>query len=380
MYKTFFTNIRLFGLFVVGSIAASAQAQVADTTLAIPEKMGKVTSVIWEAAVHRKSIFAHTEAVQNTAGARPVGIDLAYTWQRRDKDVVDLCNCYPRKGVILSYFDFNNEVLGRGAMAGWLLEPTYRLSNKLQMHVRGIAGAAWLSNPFDSIKNPTNQSYSTAISAWLAVGWGLSYPVGNKFRIKAMTNFEHASNGGMRQPNKGVNMPTFSLAIMHEPNPIPFYQGKRNKEKYWRGKPWQKEIGLMATAKRSVNENGSSTRRPILGLQAQAAKQVGHINAFQVGAELYHDGFNRARLDAEGLEDISAIRAGIMAGHRFLLGRFGFSQQVGIYLYNPSPYDGAWFHRWGVDYSVTKKIYAGVNLKAHLQVADFFDIRIGYRW
>lgn len=369
--------IGLIGCWLVSCLPASAQS-ISDTSMAAQGP--KVQATIWEAAAHYGTIFAHSEAVQNTAGAHPRGIALAYTWQRRDKGAVDLCNCYPRQGVVLSLFNFDNQVLGRGAMAGWMLEPTYRLGSRLHMHVRGVAGAAWLSNPFDSLRNPTNQSYSTGLSAWLAVGLGFSYPVSPKFRIKAMAHFQHTSNGGMRQPNKGVNMPTLSLGALYEPNPMAFYKGARSKEKYWRQQPWQKDIALLATAKRSVNANGSSTRRPIVGLQAQAAKQVGHINALLVGAELYHDGFTRTRLDADGLDGTSALRAGIMGGHRFLLGRIGFSQQVGIYVYNPSPYDGVWFHRWGLDYRLTQKVYAGVNLKAHRHVADFFDFRVGFRW
>jgi hypothetical protein len=70
----------------------------------------------------------------------------------------------------------------------------------------------------------------------------------------------------------------------------------------------------------------------------------------------------------------------LVDGHEFLLGKFIFSQQIGYYLYKPAPYDRDWFHRWGIMAKVNKHWWAGFNLKAHLQVADFIDVRVIYSW
>ncbi len=351
-------------------------SQITDTVS--PEAKALVTG--YTVGFHFGSVFAHSEAVQNTAGANPRGIELSYTRQRRDKGAVDLCNCYPRQGVVVSYFNFDNTILGQGVMAGWMLEPTYRLGNKLQLGIKGVAGLTWMSNPFDSVTNPGNQSYSTAISAWLVVGASLSYPLGHKWRLQFGGNFEHTSNGGMKQPNKGVNFPTASLHLQYTPNPQPYFRGARSSEKFWKRAPWRKDIGILGTGKRSVNEAGLGTREPIIGFYALGSKQVGRINALTAGFEAYYDGFTAQRMKTDTLPDANAGRFGLMGGHEFLLGRFIFSQQLGIYLYKPAPYDQDWFHRWGLMYKVQRHFWAGINLKAHLQVADFIDARIIYSW
>lgn len=340
----------------------------------------KISVAGFSVGAHYGSIFAHSEEVQNTAGANPLGIELSYTIQRGDKGVVDLCNCYPRQGLVFSYFDFDNEILGKGAMLGWTLEPTYRLGKKLELGVRGIAGLTWLSNPFDSLTNPTNQSYSTAISGWIVLGASLAYPLNEKWRLRLGGNFEHTSNGGMKQPNKGVNYPTLSLHLEYSPNPVPYFVGKRSKDKYWKGQPWRKDIGILGTGKRWINETGSSTRQPIIGAMVLGSKQVGHINALTIGVEGYYDGYNAQRIKTDTVEAESAVRVSIMGGHEFLLGRFIFSQQLGVYMYKPAPYDKSWFHRWGILYNMGQHWKAGFNLKAHLQVADFIDLRVLYSW
>lgn len=351
-------------------------AQITDTVKLNPRSSVKGFSL----GVHYGSVFAHSEEVQNTAGANPIGIELAYTWQRRDKQAVDLCNCYPRQGIVASYFNFDNEILGQGIMAGWMLEPTYRLGSKLQLGIRGVAGLAWMSNPYDPLTNPGNQSYSTAVSAWLVLGAGLSYPINEKWRIQFGANFEHTSNGGMRQPNKGVNFPTTSVQLHYTPDPVPYFRGSRNSEKFWKGNPWRKDVGIFGTGKRWVSSSGIGTRQPILGIYAGAGKQVGRINAITLGLEGYYDGYNAQRLKSDSIGEKSAARIGWMLGHEFLLGKFIFSQQAGLYLFKPVPYDRSWFHRWGLLYAVHKKVWAGFNLKAHLHVADFVDFRVIYSW
>lgn len=342
-------------------------------------KVGSPARVkVYGLTTHYGSIFAHSEAVQNTAGSNPIGLEFSYTFQRRDKSVVDLCNCYPRQGFVFSYFDFDSKILGKGFKAGWLLEPTYRLGKKWQLGVKGIAGLAYMTNPFDSIKNPTNQSYSTAFSAYLLVGLQVSYPISQHWRVQAGGNFGHTSNGGMRQPNKGVNFPTASVGVLYAPNPQPYYAGSRNREKNWQNKPWRKDIQLFGTGKRAVNEEGVGTRHVIAGLAFLGSKQVAQTNAITLGAEGYYDGFSDAAMERDSIVNKSAFRIGLMAGHEFLLGRFIFSQQLGIYVFKPAPFDRTWFHRWGLLYKVSNHTWAGINLKAHLQVADFIDFRFVY--
>jgi hypothetical protein len=74
----------------------------------------------------------------------------------------------------------------------------------------------------------------------------------------------------------------------------------------------------------------------------------------------------------------SPVRAGLLGGHEFLLGKFIFSQRVGIYLFDQTPYYDAWFHCWGIHYRAGKSLGVGLNLKAHKHVAEYIDVRVVY--
>jgi hypothetical protein len=160
----------------------------------------------------------------------------------------------------------------------------------------------------------------------------------------------------------------------YTPRPTPYYTGARSTQRSWKGQPWRKDLGLYGVAKRVTNANGTGTRVPVGGVQLLASKQVGRINAITGAAELTLEGKLYDSLTT------GATRAGLLAGHEFLLGRFIFSQQLAVYVYNSRPPAEWWYHRWGLSYRLARHVWLGFNLKAHKHVADFVDLRLAYSW
>jgi hypothetical protein len=367
-------------IFVFGlSLAFCFQTSVAQT-----DSSGRVTKPYKErnlfsigAGYQRGFILAHSEAVQNTKGANPIGIELILSWKRNDAAVWDLCNCYPRKGLLLTYHEYDNAILGHGFSAAYFLEPTYRLSNKLFFAFKAASGLSYLSNPFDSIKNPTNQSYSTNLSVYLMVGLGLWFQLNPHWWINGSINYQHMSNGGLRQPNKGINWPTAGFALSYQKTTRPFYTGIRMKEKFWKDYSLRWDASLFAIARRVLDANGNSRRLPLVGFNVQTSKQIGRINAMTLGFEVYRDEVLRIELKRDSVT-ASSVKAGILVGHEFLLGKFLFSQRLGIYVFDQTPYYDQLYHRWGLQYRINRHLGVGFSLQAHRHVADFVDFRFTY--
>ncbi len=322
-------------------------------------------------------IFPHSQEVQNTKGARPTGLETTLSWQSNDAPTWELCNCFPRKGLLLNYYDFDRAILGKGISAAYFLEPTYRITNTIFFSFKGAAGVSYLTNPFDSVRNPTNQSYSTTISAYLSFGVGAWFRLNDRWWLNPSGNYQHISNGGMKKPNKGINWPTAGLAISYQPRFRPYYTGIRSKEKIWQNYAARWDIGALGTAKRGSDENGNRIRFPLIGLSLQAAKQVGRLSNVTLGAEIYQDEELRNELN-QSMIKASPVKAGMMAGHEFILGKFLFSQRLGYYIFNQEPQSDTLFHRWGLYYRINRHFGAGFNLLAHRQVAEFIDLRIAY--
>ncbi len=111
----------------------------------------------------------------------------------------------------------------------------------------------------------------------------------------------------------------------------------------------------------------------------QAEKQVGRTNALNAALEFYYDNALQQQLQKDSIFGYAG-RAGLLAGHDFLLGRFFFSQQAGVYLLNRTPYYNRIYHRWALRYQLNRHWLAGFALKAHRQVAEFIDLRVFYKF
>jgi hypothetical protein len=111
----------------------------------------------------------------------------------------------------------------------------------------------------------------------------------------------------------------------------------------------------------------------------QIGKQVGGINQLNGGVEWSYDATISKRLKTDSL-DGSAQKLALLGGHEFLLGRFIFSQQIGVYVFQQNPYYDSWFHRWGLLYRAGRHYGLGFSLKAHKHVADYVDLRMVYSW
>jgi len=235
--------------------------------------------------------------------------------------------------------------------------------------MKGAAGISYLTNPFHKTKNPENSSYSTRLSFYLSMGLGLNMKINQNISSKLSAYYNHISNGGVKEPNKGVNWPAATLHVYYAFNPSSFPQENSNSKKDYRKKPIRKDIFIYASQK---------TIYLIAGGGVNISKQISGMNAINVGAEAITDYALKKRMYEQGIYSNSYNHGGVLAGHEFLMGKFIFSQQIGVYITKRGPYYDALYQRYGLSYSINKHFGIGINLKAHRQVANFFDGRIIY--
>jgi hypothetical protein len=347
--------------------------------------------LVLAARFHSGFIFAHNIYVQNTKGLHPNGFEFEYSHLRSDSAEVAKFKCYPRSGFSFTYVDFNSDLLGRSYSAAYFLEPNYRLSNKLKMNLRASAGLSYLTNPFDSVKNPANQSYSGHINIFLQLGLGLIYPLSNHISVYAMGNFFHNSNGGFKLPNSGVNYINASIGLQYykHSSKLPLY--KKERDTSWKHRPMHIDVSLFYSPKGGYNGtiiNYTPSRKFVLGTSLQFSKQVSSIDAITGTTEIYYDDALRSLKHIFIQDSSSNILAGVLVGHQFLLNRFTFSQELGIYvfkqtkMYNKTYQDlfHTLYERWGISYNIRKRWSVGISLLAHAQIADFIDGRGIYRF
>jgi len=327
------------------------------------------------ASFYRGFIFAHSKDVENTAGSNPIGFQLEWNKQLLDEKTWQICNCFPRKGFLFQYFDYDNIILGKSAHLVTYIEPYWGYGRRISASLKGMSGLAFLSNPYSSIKNPTNQSYSLPLAVYVSLGLGFHARVTKKLNVNMYANYNHISNGGIKDPNKGINWPTMSIgfdyimqSVVLPPRTKHTYD-KSSALKTWEIIPFWSSRTLVA---------GEKKRWHIFGIAGLYTKQVAHISALTFGAEVWHDYSLQERLNRDTTNGASATRLGGLAGHVFLMGKISLSQQLGVYILNPSNYFPLLYQRYGLQFKLNRNWSIGTNVLVHGHVANFLDFRLAH--
>ena len=323
--------------------------------------------------LHKGSVLIHSRDLRPIEDSYPTGIELDLAWHKISQKAWESCRCYPKLGVALTYWDYDNKVvLGQGLTGLFYIEPVFNTRGKVNYSIRAGFGLSYQNSPFDSISNPDNLSYSTYWGFPLQLGGSVHFRIQSRWMLNASLMYNHISNGGIRQPNKGINWPSIGVGMSYYLEDFEFEERAITD---WRalGPPEKRWDFTLFLAYEEPREN-LFLFSP--GIEVKWSRQFARINAYTLGGELMYDNGTGYVLETMG-ETPESIKAGLAAGHEFLLGKFLFSQQFGVYLSNPNPEHPQVYQRYGLVYRIDKTFSAGVNLKAHGHVANFIDFRVG---
>lgn len=324
-------------------------------------------------AYHKGFVIVHSRAVRAIEDSYPQGVQMDFGKHNTSEKIWNACNCYPRKGVSLTFWDFDNpDVLGYGLSGVFYLQPVFRADKDFSFSVRGGIGLSYQTNPHNSVSNPDNQSYSTSVAFPLELGLGFHYKLGELWQIEARMMYKHISNGGLRQPNKGINWPTAGLAISRYLRPISFPEREKTDWHLDAVDKARNDLSVFAT----YQEPEDGVYLVSGGLEFKHARRIARLSNISLGGEWMYD-TNQAKR-SEGSRRETGHHVGVALGHEFILGKFLLSQQFGVYLFRPSSRPQDVYQRYGLSYFIHSSLFVGVSLKAHGHVADFLDLRVGY--
>lgn len=334
----------------------------------------------WDVRLHSGFIIPHSREIINVAHSNPYGLELTAQWILNDPRHTRKLGLISKRGFAFHYVNFDNpEVLGHTAAVVPFVEPLVQPWRNFYGSIRFGLGPAWLTKLYDPETNPTNLFFSFPLSLWAMLNAHVHYKINPKWEISAGINYNHISNGGMKNPNKGMNFPTYNAGISYSLKPVIMNRPEKNKD--WKNEPrYYGQVSLIGTLKNMDPAPGypDLTRCWSYGIQLTGAKRVGRFSAFALGTEWIHDGFAAETLRRQNIRE-SAWKGGALAGHELLVGRVSFGTYMGAYLFNPSGDRDPVYQRYILQYRFGRRLIVGSSLKAHRQVADVFDLRIGWR-
>ncbi len=331
---------------------------------------------------HYGFIIPHSKQIKELSYATPWGVEGEIAWHLMGENIWRYCYCYPRTGFGLFYLNFDNpEILGYSVALYPFIEPYIRAEKKLSLSFRFGIGPAYVSKYYDPETNPDNFFFSSHLSFIVQLSVAFHYRINEHFTSRLGINYNHISNGGIKEPNVGMNYPTLNLGLDYSFREAVFAERSRQSGKDLYDRRCWFDAYLLGTAKNA--EKGEDHLYPVIGAGIYYNYLFGRIIAASGGTEWVSDFSIKEKIERLYAGDPEADlpdhnRAAVLLGIDILFGRFSFIHQWGIYYYEPYPARNRAYQRYGLNFRFSRKLYTGVNIKAHGHVADLMDLRLGF--
>jgi hypothetical protein len=262
------------------------------------------------------------------------------------------------------------------------IEPYIRPQNRFSISFRFGIGPAWVTRIYDAQNNPDNLFFSKHLSFIAMLNVAVNYRMSSRISARAAFNYNHISNGGIKEPNKGMNFPTLNAGLEYSISEVIFpRRAKDTMRVLYPDKSWW-DAYILGTMKNI--EQAGDKNHPVVGAGIYYNYLIARILALNTGTEWVSDFSMKEKIRREYINDPGSApdhnRAAILVGFDLLFGRFSFVHQWGIYYYAPYPARHRVYQRYGLNLQFTERLYVGINIKSHAHVADLMDARLGFRF
>lgn len=331
---------------------------------------------------HYGFIIPHSASIREVSHTSPVGIELSCNTLHTSLEKYRVFNAYWISGMEARYINFQNRDIVGGVFDVTLFaEPVVSFGRNYLFTIRGGGGISYHSKIYDPVLNSKNMFFSSKLNFPLFIDARFKYRIGEKTFFTTSACYNHISNGGIKQPNKGMNFPTLALGIEYYRNQFPSLNGDF-KSDFGFDKP---DAYMVVQGLTSVKVLGSVDalglpEKPafIYGFHTRFVKPLSFYYALHGGAELIIDGYIKETISRENL-GTDYKRLAITAGQDFMLGKMVVTQLLGYYVYSPYKARNAVYQKYELAYKVLDKMMIGVYMKAHLQVAELMGVNVSWK-
>jgi hypothetical protein len=278
----------------------------------------------------------------------------------------------------------NSEYIGRAnALFPYINFPLTR-SDKYEVNFRLGGGLGYLTKRFDRLTNYKYLAIGSHLNAAVNLMFEVRWRPVPRTQVSAGIALMHFSNGSLKTPNYGINIPSANIAIAYHltkannfinrkllPELTKFeFDGRKNFELDFLG----------ALGMKDISEYGN--RYYVYTFSGNVFKTVSYKSKVGVGFDLFYDqsDLRKAELEQTYLERNSqVIKPGANLGYQLNLSRTSFIFNLGFYLGGKMARAGSTYYKVGMRVMLSRSIFASLALKTHFARADYVGLGLGYK-
>jgi hypothetical protein len=246
--------------------------------------------------------------------------------------------------------------------------------NNFSQSLRVGFGIGLIEKPFDVRTNYKNIMLGSRINNCTNLLYQISWDI-NRFKVSGGLSFTHFSNGSVKKPNKGINIPTAHVGLAYCLDQELQQTKRREKKKLSDSARYTIDLILMNGIHDAYLTETSHFYT--WNISGDISRQISEKSKLGAGLDLFYNGAHK-EADSNTSNTLSYMKPGIHIGHELIIARLSFIIQMGVYLYGKDMTEGIAYHRLAWRYSLSDHIKIGLNLKSHYAKAECLEFGIGY--
>jgi len=296
---------------------------------------------------------------------------------------------YPLIGISYWYSDLGNtRALGAAhAIFPYINFPLLGKKN-FNIYFRLGVGLGYLTRKYDRYDNYENLAIGSHFNGNVNLLVEARQRLGKKFTASAGISLVHFSNGGIKQPNYGLNYPSLSFALAYRltrenkylrqkllPELYPFeFDGKRF---------LNFDIDIAMGMKDMQSMLGRGNKYMVTAIWGNMMWPMGYKGRLGWGFDVSYDGSDEKTLELRGVyaeHKIQIVKTGINAAYELAFSRMAIMLNLGWQLTGLDTRDGYVYEKLALRFGLTENLYTALTLKANYGKADFITLGLGYRF
>ena len=308
------------------------------------------------------------------------GFELDFTKQTYGKKQWQQEYNYPQIGYSLIYYSFNPQKPVGNALALFIhAGKNFYKTKRSNLQWRLGFGNAYVERRFNVESNFKNNVISQRINFTISGQLNFNVNVLPRVALNFGLGMLHISNGSLKRPNFGINLPTVHAGIA--------YQFNKNAERIRKDS--------LPTVRRKTNYYVSTfmglkevypvngPKYFLGGANLLVERKYNRKSGLHTGLDISYDHSKKSEIAYDTLPVrnvfINRAQAGLLVGHELYMDKLSLLTQLGVYLYDPAHIDNRFYQKVGFKYYITENVYANLIMKIHLGVADWIEWGIGMR-
>lgn len=254
-----------------------------------------------------------------------------------------------------------------------------------RLYFRTGLGIGYLTKHFHRVDNYKNIAIGSSLNAAVSLSIELRSKLIDRLYLTGSVSFTHFSNGSMKTPNYGINIPAVNLGVVYKlSKENPYKKSKLMPELYpyeFDGKKFfQVQFGAGLGYKNMEAEIGGSYG--VFAMYTNVLKQVSFKSRLGIGFDVSYDGTDKKMIETYGEEELESfwpvIKTGGTIAWELMMSKVSLVLNIGGYFSGAYEREGAIYEKLAIRYYFNQSLYASICLRANYARADYITFGAGY--